>query len=163
MTEPSSPLAQLEYLGDAARWVGDIQALIPACALLGTLAPGEVPALARYLAVYRCAPGETVVAAGRPGEYAVLVLQGRLRAATAEAGSAQADLEPGASAGELAMIDGAPHEAGCAALEPALVAVLARDSLARIVIEQPGLGAKILMGLVGILCGELRAARERRG
>ena len=59
------------------------------------------------------------------------------------------------------MIDGEPRFATCVALEPALVAVLDRESLARIIVEQPLLGAKILMELVLMLSQRLRATSDR--
>ena len=46
-------------------------------------------------------------------------------------------------------------------VEPALLAVLNRESLARIIVEQPLLGAKILMELVLMLSQRLRATSER--
>jgi hypothetical protein len=46
-------------------------------------------------------------------------------------------------------------------VEPALIAVLDRESLARIIVEQPLLGAKILMELVLKLSQRLRATSQR--
>jgi len=45
----------------------------------------------------------------------------------------------------MSMIDGEPRFASCIAAEPCMIAVLTRDSLARIILEQTTLGAKILM------------------
>jgi CRP-like cAMP-binding protein len=47
------------------------------------------------------------------------------------------------------------------ATEPVLLAVLDRESLARIIVEQPMLGAKILMELVLLLSQRLRATSQR--
>ena len=59
------------------------------------------------------------------------------------------------------MIDGEPRFATCVAIEPALVAGLHRESLARIIVEQPLLGAKILMELVVMLSQRLRVTSAR--
>ena len=59
------------------------------------------------------------------------------------------------------MIDGEARFATCVALEPTMIAVLDRESLARIIVEQPMLGAKILMELVLILSKRLRATSEQ--
>ena len=59
------------------------------------------------------------------------------------------------------MIDGEPRFATCAAAERCLVAVLTRESLARIILEQPVLGAKILMELVMMLSQRLRLTSAR--
>jgi CRP-like cAMP-binding protein len=70
-------------------------------------------------------------------------------------------VEPGRSLGEMSMIDGEPRFATCVAAAPTLVAVLSRESLARIIVEQPMLGAKILMELVLMLSQRLRATSDR--
>ena len=54
------------------------------------------------------------------------------------------------------MIDGEPRFATCVAAEPCVIAVLSRENLARIILEQPILGAKILMELVLMLSQRLR-------
>jgi CRP-like cAMP-binding protein len=61
----------------------------------------------------------------------------------------------------MSMIDGEARFATCVAAEPTLIAVLHRESLARIIVEQPLLGAKILMELVLILAQRLRATSQR--
>jgi CRP-like cAMP-binding protein len=70
-------------------------------------------------------------------------------------------VEAGQSLGEMSMIDGEPRFATCVATQPTLIAVLHRESLARIIVEQPMLGAKILMELVLMLSQRLRATGER--
>jgi CRP-like cAMP-binding protein len=61
----------------------------------------------------------------------------------------------------MSMIDGEPRFATCVATEPSLIAVLDRESLARIIVEQPLLGAKVLMELVLMLSHRLRATSQR--
>jgi CRP-like cAMP-binding protein len=61
----------------------------------------------------------------------------------------------------MSMIDGAPRFATCVAVESSLIAVLDRESLARIIVEQPLLGAKVLMELVLMLSHRLRATSQR--
>jgi len=70
-------------------------------------------------------------------------------------------VEPGRILGEMSMIDGEARFATCVAVEPVLVAVLDRASLARIIVEQPMLGAKVLMELVLMLSQRLRATSDR--
>src|SRR6266571_4357590 len=60
--------------------------------------------------------------------------------------------EPGAEI----IRDGEPRFASCIAAESCLVAALSRESLARIILEQPTLGAKVLMELVLMLSQRLR-------
>jgi len=56
----------------------------------------------------------------------------------------------------MSMIDGEPRFATCVAAEACVIAVLSRENLARIILEQPILGAKILMELVLMLSQRLR-------
>jgi CRP-like cAMP-binding protein len=72
-----------------------------------------------------------------------------------------ASVDAGRTLGEMSMIDGEPRFATCLAAEPTLIAVLDRESLARIIVEQPLLGAKILMELVLMLSQRLRATSKR--
>ena len=70
-------------------------------------------------------------------------------------------VDSGRTLGEMSMIDGEARFATCIAVEPTLIAVLDRESLARIIVEQPLLGAKILMELVLMLSQRLRATSGR--
>ena len=70
-------------------------------------------------------------------------------------------VQAGRTLGEMSMIDGEARFATCIATSPVLIAVLDRESLARIIVEQPLLGAKILMELVLMLSQRLRATSQR--
>ena len=70
-------------------------------------------------------------------------------------------VEAGKTLGEMSMIDGEPRFATCIAAEPTVLAVLHRENLARIIVEQPMLGAKILMELVLMLSQRLRSTSAR--
>jgi CRP-like cAMP-binding protein len=54
------------------------------------------------------------------------------------------------------MIDGEARFATCIAVDATVFAVLDRENLARIIVEQPMLGAKILMQMVLMLSQRLR-------
>jgi CRP-like cAMP-binding protein len=70
-------------------------------------------------------------------------------------------VEAGRTLGEMSMIDGEARFATCIAVEPVIIAVLDRENLARIIVEQPLLGAKVLMELVLMLAQRLRATSQR--
>ena len=70
-------------------------------------------------------------------------------------------VDAGKTLGEMSMIDGEARFATCVVAEAAVLAVLDRENLARIIVEQPMLGAKILMELVLILSQRLRTTSER--
>jgi len=160
MAEPAQQLAGLEYMGDAIRFAARIHSLIPKCPLLENFSPGEVRLLAHFMEVYRAQPGVEMIREGEGGDLMMLVIEGRVDVAKRDRWNTPqliAQVEPGRTLGEMSMIDGEPRFATCVAVEPTLVAVLNRENLARIIVEQPLLGAKLLMELVLMLSQRLRA------
>ncbi len=157
-------LAHLDCLGDATKFAGQLQALIPKCPLLENFSLNEVRLLAHFMDVYRVEPGVEIIREGDGGDFMLMLLEGKVEVRKRDRWNTPqllATVEAGRTLGEMSMIDGEARFATCAVVEPALVAVLDRESLARIIVEQPLLGAKILMELVLMLSQRLRATSER--
>jgi CRP-like cAMP-binding protein len=164
MGERPQQLANLEYLGDAIRFAPQIHALIPKCPLLENFSPGEVRLLAHFMEAFRAQPGMELIREGEGGDFMLMVIEGRVDVHKRDRWNTPqpiAQVEAGRTLGEMSMIDGEPRFATCVALEPTLVAVLDRENLARIIVEQPLLGAKLLMELVLMLSQRLRATSEK--
>lgn len=166
--QPQAPrpqqLAHLEHLGDATKFAGQMQALIPKCTLLENFSLNEVRLLAHFMDVYRAEAAVEIIREGDGGDFMVMVLEGRVEVSKRDRWNTPQQLavvEAGRTLGEMSMIDGEARFATCVAVEPALIAVLDRESLARIIVEQPLLGAKILMELVLMLSQRLRATSQR--
>jgi CRP-like cAMP-binding protein len=62
----------------------------------------------------------------------------------------------GTTIGEMSMIDGEPRFATCRTTQATAFGVLTRDNMAKIILEQPHLGSKILVKLVTMLSARLR-------
>jgi CRP/FNR family transcriptional regulator, cyclic AMP receptor protein len=157
-------LAHLEHLGDATKFAPQIHALIPKCALLENFSPAEVRMLAHFMDVFRAKDGVELIREGDGGDFMLMVLEGRIEVLRRDRWNTPqllAEVEPGRTLGEMSMIDGEARFASCVAVTPALIAVLDRESLARIIVEQPLLGAKILMELVLMLSQRLRSTSQR--
>jgi CRP/FNR family cyclic AMP-dependent transcriptional regulator len=157
-------LAHLEHLGDATKFAPQIHALIPKCALLENFSPAEVRMLAHFMDVFRAKDGVELIREGDGGDFMLMVLEGRIEVLRRDRWNTPqllAEVEPGRTLGEMSMIDGDARFASCVAVTPPLIAVLDRESLARIIVEQPLLGAKILMELVLMLSQRLRATSQR--
>ena len=164
MPERQQQLAHLEFLGDATQFAPQMHALIPKCPLLENFSQPEVVLLAHFMEVYRAAPGAEVIREGDGGDFMLMLLEGRIEVHKRDRWNTQqllAAVESGRTLGEMSMIDGEPRFATCIAAEPCLIAVLDRESLARIIVEQPLLGAKVLMELVLMLSHRLRATSQR--
>ena len=164
MPERPRQLAHLEHLGDATQFAAQMHALIPKCALLENFSPAEVELLAHFMDVYRAEGATEMIREGDGGDFMLMILEGRVEVHKRDRWNAQqllASVEAGRTLGEMSMIDGEPRFATCIAAEPTLIAVLDRESLARIIVEQPLLGAKILMELVLMLSQRLRSTSQR--
>jgi CRP-like cAMP-binding protein len=164
MSERPQQLAHLEYLGDATKFAAQMHALIPKCALLENFSPAEVELLAHFMDVYRAEPATEIIREGDGGDFMLMVLEGKVEVHKRDRWNTQqllAAVDAGRTLGEMSMIDGEPRFATCIAADNTMIAVLSRESLARIIVEQPLLGAKILMELVLMLSQRLRATSER--
>ncbi len=160
----SQRLAHLEYLGDASGFASQIHALIPRCSLLENFSSAEIRLLAHFMHVYRAAVGSELIREGEPGDFMLMLLEGKVEVRKRDReGKTQvvAAADAGKTLGEMSMIDGEARFATCVAVEPSMLAVLDRENLARIIVEQPMLGAKILMELVLVLSQRLRTTSER--
>src|SRR5262245_7534733 len=157
-------LAHLDHLGDATKFAQKIHDLIPKCSLLENFSPAEVRMLAHFMDVYRAQPGIEMIREGDGGDFMLMVLEGRIEVLKRDKWNTPqvlATVQAGRTLGEMSMIDGEARFATCIATSPVAIAVLDRESLARIIVEQPLLGAKILMELVLMLSQRLRATSQR--
>jgi len=164
MSERPAHLAHLEYLGDATKFSPQIHALIPKCDLLENFSPAEVRLLAHFMDVYQAPAGTEVIREGEGGDFMLMLIEGKVEVLKRDRWSTPqliAVVEAGKTLGEMSMIDGEPRFATCVAAEPTVLAVLDRENLARIIVEQPMLGAKILMELVLMLSQRLRSTSAR--
>jgi CRP-like cAMP-binding protein len=150
-------LGHLEHLGDAMKFAAQIHALIPKCALLENFSTAEVRLLAHFMEMYRAEPGMEIIREGEGGDFMLMILEGDRH----NTPQLIATVDAGKTLGEMSMIDGEARFATCVATERALLAVLDRENLARIIVEQPMLGAKILMELVLMLSQRLRSTSQR--
>ena len=157
-------LSHLESLGDATRFAEQMHALIPKCRLLENFSGSEVKLLAHFMEVYRAEPGVEIIREGDGGDFMLMVLEGEVEVHKRDRWNTPqllASVQAGRTLGEMSMIDGEARFATCIAVRPVVIAVLHRESLARIIVEQPLLDAKILMELVLMLSQRLRATSER--
>jgi CRP/FNR family transcriptional regulator, cyclic AMP receptor protein len=157
-------LAHLEHLGDASGFASQMHALVPKCALLENFSAPELQLLVNFMDMYRAEAGVEIIHEGAGGDFMMMLVEGTVEVRKRDRWNTPqiiATVEAGRTLGEMSMIDGEARFATCIAIEPVVLAVLDRESLARIIVEQPMLGAKVLMQLVLILSQRLRATSER--
>lgn len=157
-------LVNLEPLGDASQYATQIHGMISYSPLFENFNLAEIRLLSHFMQAYRAEPGIEIIREGEPGDFMMLLIEGRIEVFKQDRWNAPrliALIEPGKTVGEMSMIDGEPRFATCVAAERCMIAVLSRESLARIILEQPILGAKILMELVLMLSQRLRQTSSR--
>lgn len=149
----------LAFLGDASVFADRILEIIEHIRLFEDFEREEIRRLAAGLRCYRAPAGATLIREGDSGDFMVFLLDGKCEIVKSDPGGLPQRISvagPGKILGEMSMIDGEPRFATCVATEQTLIAVLTREDLARIILEQPILGAKILMELVLMLSQRLR-------
>ena len=152
-------LAHLEYLGDATQFAVKMHRMISYSPLFENFNMAEIRLMSRFMHVYRTGPGQEIIHEGEQGDFMLLMIEGSVEVFKQDRWNTPkliASVNAGKTLGEMSMIDGEPRFATCVAAEPCVVAVLSRENLARIILEQPILGAKILMELVLMLSQRLR-------
>jgi CRP-like cAMP-binding protein len=152
-------LETLEHLGDGTAFAEQIIALVGRSQFFAELDRDEVAVLAGYMRIYRATAGQTLIQEGNIGDYMLLVIEGKIAIyKTGPTGEEQhmTSVSPGRTLGEMSMIDGEPRFATCIAADTSVFGVLSRDDMVSIVLDKPGLGAKILIKLVTMLSQRLR-------
>lgn len=160
----SRRLPGLVHLGDATTFVDRLLEVIEHIRLFEDFERHEIEALAKHLRCYRAPAGATLIREGDRGDFMVIVIDGQCEIVRNDSSGLPRRLSlagPGKTLGEMSMIDGELRFASCVALEDTLIAVLDRDSLSRIIADDPRLGIKILLELVLLLSQRLRAASSK--
>ena len=151
--------APLEELGNGSGFAGAIFGLVGRSQFFTEFTREDIDLLASYMRIYRAKPQQTIIREGDIGDSMLMVIDGEVEIYKTNALGGQqflTSVKPGATIGEMSMIDGAPRFATCIALRNTTFGVLTRDNMGRIIHERPGLGAKILIKLVTLLSQRLR-------
>ena len=158
--------AGLENLGPVehlSHWPG----LMQESPLLQDFTPAEADILGSVMLRVRARAGQLLIAEDGASDWMMLLLSGTVEIVKRKVG---ADIDaadpsgttrlavhkPGASIGEMSMLDGEPRYASCIALTDVEVAVLARSGVARLIVAQPAVGAKLLVKITQLLAQRLR-------
>jgi CRP/FNR family cyclic AMP-dependent transcriptional regulator len=157
-------LLRFERVGKGTAVIGDISAMIGRSPFFAEFSREDIDMLSEYMDVYRAQPGEIIIREGDGGDFMLLVLEGSVDILKRDARGEQRHMTtvgPGMTLGEMSMIDGEPRFATCLATTTVLFAVLNRDNMAKIILDQPGLGAKVLIKFVTMLSLRLRQTSAR--
>jgi len=108
-----------------------------ACGLFGAADDDVLSAVVRALRIRRFRRGDTIFHQGDPGDSLYVMASGSVKVVLPSEQGAEpaivAVLGPGEFFGELSLLDGAPHSATIAAIEPSETLVLQRDAFLSLV------------------------------
>jgi CRP-like cAMP-binding protein len=149
----------LEILGSCHGLARDNATLLQNSALLEHFTHDEAETLGGVMLRVRAQPGQILIHEGTISDWMMLVLSGTVDVTKRSARgtpSRLAVIKSGASVGEMSMLDGAPRNATCSALEEVEAGVLTRLAIERLIREHPAVGAKLLVKLTQLLAQRLR-------
>jgi CRP-like cAMP-binding protein len=149
----------LDYLGKADAYVDDVYDVISKGPLFEDFSRQEIAALCQYMHCFAAHRDTPLLNEGEDGDYLLIILSGKAVVRKIAPNGKQVDLaiaNPGATLGEMSLIDGQHRFASCIAVDPTDVAVMTRDSLNDILITHSRLANKFLIRLLQILVVRLR-------
>ena len=157
-------LRHLEQVGKGAALANEIFGLVGRSQFFAEFSREDISVLAGYMNVYRAQPGETIIRENDGGDFMLLIIEGSVDIFKKGMRGEQqhmTNVGSGMTLGEMSMIDGEPRFATCIATDPAVFAVLHREDMAKIILDHPSLGSKILVKLVSMLSQRLRQTSAR--
>lgn len=152
-------LESLERVGKGTAIAETIFGLVGKSPFFAEFSREDISILASYMDVYRAEPGRTIIRERDGGDFMLLVVEGYVdigKRSMRHEMQHMTTVGPGMTLGEMSMIDGEPRFASCIATEPVVFAVLHRDDMAKIILDYPSLGSKVLVKLVSMLSARLR-------
>ena len=157
-------LAKLERVGAGTAIAGEIYGLVGKSQFFTEFSKDDISTLSGYMEVFRAQPGEIIIRESDEGDFMVLIVEGEIDILKKSHRAEQQHMTsagPGMTLGEMSMIDGEPRFATCMASQPTTFAVLTRDNMAKIILDHPSLGSKILVKMVTMLSQRLRQTSAR--
>lgn len=157
-------LLSLEKVGKGTVLAQEIADLVGRSQFFAEFSREDIAILTDYVQTYRAQPGQVIIREGDAGDFMLLIIEGAVDILKKGARGEQQHMTsvgPGMTLGEMSMIDGEPRFATCLATRPTLFAVLNRDNMAKIILDHPSLGSKILVKLVTMLSLRLRQTSAR--
>lgn len=157
--DDADTLERFVRVTDSVEVAEELSTLLGRAPLFSEFTHDDIKALAQYMGVYRAQPNETIIREGEIGDHMLLIVRGEvdiLKRGMQREQQHMTSVGAGTTIGEMSMIDGEPRFATCRTTQATTFGVLTRDNMAKIILEQPQLGAKILVKLVTMLSARLR-------
>jgi len=144
----------LEFLGSASKYVSEIFDLIDHIPIFEDLKLSEVESLCGFMDCFGAPRDTTLFTDGQEGHFLLIILTGKIQ--VVKHARIIATVGPGATLGEMSLIDGEPRFASCITVEPTDFAILTRQAMIDIMLNMPRLGNKLLLVLLQMMTRRLR-------
>ena len=157
-------LGRFERVSEHAVVAEELGTLLGRAPLFADFSREDITTLSSYMGVYRSSSGENIIREGDVGDYMLLIVRGEvdiLKRGYQREQQHMTTVGAGTTIGEMSMIDGEPRFATCRTTQATTFGVLTRDNMAKMILEQPQLGAKILVKLVTMLSARLRQTSSK--
>jgi CRP/FNR family transcriptional regulator, cyclic AMP receptor protein len=159
MPLPTSLDSSVQALGKATQFAEDIHAIINQAPFFDELENSEIQYLCEFMDCYTIHRGRLLIREGDTGDFLLIILTGTVDVVKEREDGGRriiATVGPGATVGEMAIIDNGVRFASCISNEQVDFAVLDRDSLNAILHKYPHLGNKVLLMLLALMTKRLR-------
>ena len=153
---------EYEYLGPATDFLDDIQEIFCRAPLLEVLDVTETMVLCNFMACCSVARGVALLRQGSLNDFMLFLLTGRVDLSVRDVTGRKrslAMLGPGASIGEMTMIDGSPCGQTSVSVEPVDLVLMTRQGFKDILVTYPRLGNKLLLVLLHSMSQRLQGGR----
>lgn len=138
-----------------------IRDLMSECDMFNQLLPSELHSAARYFSTNKIPQRKIIFREGDAGTFMCILTSGTVAVykANAEHKNIQiATLPQGRSFGEMAVLDGERRSAMCVSATECTLLVLSKDSLDKMLTENPRVAAKVIRAIAVSLSRRLRVA-----
>ncbi|HEX8988761.1 MAG TPA: cyclic nucleotide-binding domain-containing protein [Rhodocyclaceae bacterium] len=136
----------------------DVAAVIDGLELFNDFSYPELKVIARYLSFSEVRRGETVFAEGDPGDYMLILAEGKLSIFKGGENGSQLLCHEGRGriVGEMALLDRERRSATCVADADCTLLMLSAENLARMAKDAPSLAYRFMFNLAKLMSRRLR-------
>jgi CRP-like cAMP-binding protein len=165
----AEPPASLESLLDRPALAAEAVRLMRLPTALSELSKADAQCIVTYMRLLNCPEGGMLLREGEHDNVSdmLVILEGEVTVENIVANRAEpvvvSVLGPGHLIGEMGLLDGGPRTATCTATTPLLGAVLSRNALRRLMLDEPAVASKLLAAMLYRMTQRLRdATRQQR-
>lgn len=159
-------MSELKLLAEKEEHEGKVIELIEKTGFFSDLDHDEIVTLSHWMKAYTAPAGTLVLKEGQEGNACLcLIVEGKINIFKQSSPNDDhvkiAEIESGASIGEMSVVDGKPLSASAISLSESTILIMTRDDFENLLSKNSNLGVKILYRIAGIISERLRTTTGR--